>query len=114
MIHMKGSRARTTKCQAIGCTWATEFNLPMCQGHWNKVPTQMQRDYWAAFRAFPNKNPDRAQLMGSEAFVEAVANTIEHIAHAEGRVTDNSYRAAANALRNDREKNEKEDLAQPA
>lgn len=94
MNHQKGSRSHAYRCSLPGCCWATEPQLFMCLTHWRKVPADMQRDVWGAYRALPDRAPTRAMLMQSRAWVKAADVALAHVATAQGLEPPTTFRDA--------------------
>lgn len=86
---------RMHTCSVNGCTWASERRLFTCMPHWLKVPQDLQSKVWDAYRALPQKRPDRETLLNDPAYCQAAAAVIEHLAAAEGRAPVSEWRTAA-------------------
>jgi len=99
MIHLKGSRAQTYRCAAPGCTWATEPQLFLCLTHWHKVPADLQRDVWSAYRAHPDRSPTRDMLMKDMPWVQSAHAVVSHLAKAQAREVPTVFLDAARRIR---------------
>lgn len=64
----------THTCHAAGCSTTVEPKLLMCLRHWRKVPRDLQRAVWRAYRAGQeiDKNPSRDYLAAAQAAIRAV------------------------------------------
>lgn len=98
MIHLKGSRAHAYRCSVPGCCWATEPQLFMCLTHWRKVPADLQRDVWGAYRALPDRTPTRATLMRDLPWVTAADAALSHVTSALGIEHSSVFRDAASRI----------------
>lgn len=98
MLYSNRTRIEARQCEAVGCTWAAATRLPMCLGHWHKVPGDAQGDIWKAYRSMPTKTPVRKELMESLPFVLAMARAVELVAESEGRPAANPFRHAVEAV----------------
>jgi hypothetical protein len=94
-----GNRSRAGKCEATGCTWATEPRSILCLTHWRRLSSSLQVDLWAAYRSFPEKSPSKADLMSSEQFLNSADAAVSYLAQREGLAPDRHFADALEKLR---------------
>ena len=63
------------RCHAVECTVPVKPEMLMCAKHWRKVPRQLQRAVWKAYRVgqCDDKRPSRDWLAAADAAIKAVA-----------------------------------------
>lgn len=63
------------KCHARGCTVKCKPEFLMCPSHWSKVPPDLKRAVWAAYRVgqCDDKRPSRGWLHAADMAINAVA-----------------------------------------
>lgn len=63
-------------CHAIGCYTPVSPQLLMCEPHWRKVPPELKRAVWLAYRSGQEVDgkPSEAYLAAAHDVVAAVRN----------------------------------------